>query len=140
MYFGWFFISYHYIRKCQIIVEPQNLYIMLCSSLLPVLESLEWYFVSFGFLVLSVFLFVLHVKAEEVFWYVFWGILCVAAFLSCVVFAFVAHWIYGLFVNFPLCLAAFFPHFLWEASQPISIKSSGSVSWGFFCFKNFVLM
>ena len=97
------------------------------NSLLPVLENLEWYFISFGFLVLSLSLFVLHVKAEEVFWYAFWGILCVATFLSCVVFAFVANWIYG-FIAFPLCLAAFYPHFLWEASQPINIKSSGSTS------------
>ena len=88
---------------------------MTCLSFSSVLELLEFYLFYFSFLVLSVVFFTSHVNASENFWQIFWGILCVIAFLFCVVFAFIAHWIFGLAI-FPICLAAFYPLFMWEAT------------------------
>ena len=88
------------------------------------------YFVSFIMLLFALLFFVLHVTAGKDFWRGFCGILSIVALISCVVFSFVAHWAYGL-VSFPVCHAAFYPLFMWEASRSTTIYSS-RVSWGVF--------
>lgn len=106
----------------------------LCNKLSNLILCVMCYLVSFILLLFALLFFVLHVKAEKDFWQRFCGILSIVALVSCVVFSFLAHWAYGLFVNFPLCHAAFYPLCMWEASRPIAISSSKVTSWGVFLF------